>query len=162
LHVELNPGPGNRQKRDRKTRTKLYPHPREKRGSTVRKELFKMRLVITPSALVVVCSWFYHIFRFLYRNVFGMGLLTLSVNVFDFTKIFLRFEAQNQNHNLVYIPSIFYFQTETVRETSNEIGHEQRRIIKDVSIRGAFFLGKQNRISKQFVLRKYKRYRAVF
>jgi hypothetical protein len=27
----------------------------------------------------------------------------------------------------VFPPSIFYFQTETVRETSNEIGHEQRR-----------------------------------
>jgi hypothetical protein len=31
----------------------------------------------------------------------------------------------------------------------------------DISIRGAVFLKKKNRISKQFVLRKIKRYRAV-
>ena len=30
-------------------------------------------------------------------------------------------ESQNQNYNFVYIPSIFYFQTETVQETSKRL-----------------------------------------
>ena len=101
------------------------------------------------------------------------GLLTLSVNVFDFTKLFLRcvillltflkamsVEAQNQNYILVYIPSIFYFQTETVRETSKRLVMSRggsRHFHK-----GAIFSRGKNRISKQFVLRKIKRYRAVF
>jgi hypothetical protein len=64
-------------------------------------------------------------------------------------------EAQHQNYNFVYIPSIFYFQTETVRETSKRLVMSRggsRHFHKGAS----FFRGK-NRISKQFVLRKFKR-----
>ena len=62
--------------------------------------------------------------------------------------------AQNQSYNFVYIPSIFYFQTETVRETS------KRLVMSRVGSRhfhmGASFFGGKNRISKQFVLKKPK------
>ena len=103
----------------------------------------------------------------------GTGLLTLSVNVFLLYKALptlcyivinllkaMSVEAQNQNYILVYIPSIFYFQTETVRETSKRLIMSRggpRHFHK-----GAIFSREKNRISKQFVLRKVKKYRAVF
>jgi hypothetical protein len=67
-------------------------------------------------AFAVACSWFYHIFRPLSEVVSGTGFLTLSVNVFDFAKLFLRcvtclsslrgigFESSKSELNLILRP----------------------------------------------------------